>query len=142
MKNKLKIDKKFTPYPVEKEDELYRNGYFVFNITRIIKYIQESSDNILLEEVAVDDFYEGFSRINESHVETVDVTKPVILAEIAPGRYNLIDGNHRMEKARRQGIKNVPAYRLNVEQHITFLTSRKAYEAYVDYWNGKLEELE
>jgi len=25
------------------------------------------------------------------------------LAEIAPGRYNLIDGNHRMAKARRDG---------------------------------------
>ncbi len=141
MKNKLKIDKKFTPYPVEEDDELYRNGFFVFNITRIIEYIQKSSNDIPLEEVAVDDFYEGFSKINEEHVETVDVTKPVILAEIAPGRYNLIDGNHRMERARRLGIKMVPAYRLNVEQHIGFLDSRKAYEAYVEYWNNKLEEL-
>ena len=142
MKNKLKIDKKFTPYPVEEEDELYRNGFFVFNITRIIEYIQKSSNDIPLEEVAVDDFYEGFSKINEEHVGTVDVSEPVILAEIAPGRYNLIDGNHRMERARRQGIKKVPAYRLNVAHHIRFLTSRKAYEAYVGYWNNKLEELE
>lgn len=40
---------------------------------------------------------------------SVDVTKPVIMAEIAPGHYNLIDGRHRVEKARRLGMKKVPA---------------------------------
>jgi hypothetical protein len=46
---------------------------------------------------------------------------------------------HRMEKARRLGIKSLPAYRLGVEQHLKFLTSSKAYAAYVKYWNGKLQ---
>ncbi len=34
-----------------------------------------------------------FSPINESHVDSVEISKPVILAEIFPGQYNLIDGN-------------------------------------------------
>jgi hypothetical protein len=45
---------------------------------------------------------------------------------------------HRMEKARRSGIKEVPAYRLSVAQHIRFLTSQSAYIAYIEYWNSKL----
>ncbi len=44
-----------------------------------------------------------------------------------------------MEKARRVGIKNILAYRLNVEQHMRFLTNKKAYVAYIEYWNSKLK---
>lgn len=88
----------------------------------------------------MNDFFKEFSSINESHVESVDIHKPVILAEISPGRFNLIDGNHRMEKARRMGIKNIRAYKLGVIHHIKFLTSSKAYEIYIDYWNSKLKE--
>ena len=72
-------------------------------------------------------------------MDSVEISEPVILAEISPGRYNLIDGNHRMEKARRIGMESIMAYRLNAEQHMRFLTSRKSYESYIEYWNGKLE---
>ena len=70
---------------------------------------------------------------------SVDISRPVLLAEISPGHYNLIDGNHRMEKARKMGINHILAYKLNVKQHIEFLTERKAYLSYVEYWNGKLK---
>jgi len=68
-----------------------------------------------------------------------NISKPVILAEIAPSRFNLIDGQRRVEKAHRLGIETIQAYKLNVHQHIRFLTSRKAYEIYVEYWNSKIE---
>ena len=141
MERKITKHDTFTPFPVEDGDELYQNGIFQFNITRLIEYIQHNSNNIPSEEVVVDDFYSGFSRINESHVESVNIDIPVILAEIAPGRYNLIDGNHRMEKARRLGIKRLQAFKLSAAEHMNFLTSKKTYEAYVEYWNSKLEEL-
>ena len=81
----------------------------------MIEYIQKNTDDIVLEEVAVGDFPKELSSINEPHVDSVDISEPVILAEISPGRYNLIDGNHRMEKARRLGIKNIQAYKLNAK---------------------------
>ena len=136
---KLKADKNFVPCPVETEDELFRNGFFVFNITKMNEYIQKHSEDIIFEEITVSDFSSS-STVNESHIDSVEIARPVILAEIAPGRYNVIDGNHRMEKARRMGIKNVPAYRLNAKQHMQFLTSKKAYIAYVKYWNDKVKE--
>ena len=46
-----------------------------------------------------------------------------------------------MEKARRVGINSIGAYKMEVQQHIRFLTSEKAYEAYIEYWNSKLNEM-
>jgi hypothetical protein len=134
----LKANKDFSPLPVRDGDEFYPNGIFEFNITRILEEIHRHPERFPLEEAVVSDFPKCFSVINESHLEAVDLTRPVILAEIAPGRYNLIDGNHRMEKARRQGLKTLPAYWLGVQQHLKFLTSQRAYDAYVEYWNDKL----
>ena len=105
----------------------------------MLEYIKKNPEVFTLEEVVVSDFFRGFSSINESHMDSVEISHPVILAEISPGQYNLIDGNHRMEKARRMGIKSILAFRLNVEQHMRFLTSKKAYLAYIEYWNSKLK---
>lgn len=139
--NLLKGDPNFIPCPAADGDELYPNGIFVFNITKMIEYIRENKEDIILEEVAVRNFPEEFSSINESHVDSVDVSQPVLLAEISPGRYNLIDGNHRMEKARQLGMNNILAYRLNVDQHIRFLTSKEAYISYIGYWNDKVKNM-
>ena len=49
-----------------------------------------------------------------------------------------IDGQHRLEKARRLGLKTLPAVILRMEQHIPFLY--EGYDRYVSYWDGKLIE--
>jgi len=69
---------------------------------------------------------------------SVDINNPVIIAEIAPFSYNLIDGNHRVVKALRLEISLLDAYKLDVKQHIQFLTEENAYHEYVEYWNDKL----
>lgn len=135
---KLKINKKFTPCPAQDGDELFQNGIFVFNITRMLEYIESNSNEISLIEIEIKDFPECFSSIDESHIDSVDVSRPVIIAEISPGHYALIDGNHRKEKARRLGKNDIFAYKLNVEQHIKFLIDKDAYITYVKYWNEKL----
>ena len=140
MVKKLRTDDHFTPCPVDTEDELYANGIFEFNITKMIEYIQDNLDHVTLEEIVVNDFFTGSSSINESYMDSVDISRPVIVAEISPGRYNVIDGNHRMEKARKMGIKSMRAYKLDPKQHTKFLTSEKAYVTYIEYWNSKLKE--
>ena len=136
--NELKADEKFIPCPVNKGDELFPNGIFVFNITKMLEYITNHSNEFKPIEVVVADFHSSFSSVDASHVDSVDVSRPVLLAEISPGHYNLIDGNHRMEKARKMGMSHVPAYKLHVKQHLNFLTERKAYLSYIEYWNNKL----
>ena len=136
----MEVDDDFRPCPVDVGDELYPNGIFEFNITKLLNYIHENPDLVTLEEVAVDDFAKSFASINESHLDSVEIVTPVILAEISPGRFNLIDGHHRMEKERRMGKKRILAYKLDVEQHMKFLTDKKAYVVYVEYWNSKLNK--
>ena len=77
--------------------------------------------------------------LDENTIKKANVTNPIILAEIAPGRFNVIDGNHRLERARRDQLSAIPAYRVLAEQHVAFLTSQTAYETYVQYWNNKLQ---
>jgi len=102
------------------------------------EYIESHSTDIDLIQIEVENFPKSFSSIDESHIDSVDITKPAILAEISPGNYNLIDGNHRKEKARKAGINRISAYKLNVEQHIKFMTEKESYKSYIKYWNGKL----
>ena len=141
MISKLTIDIDFTPCPESDGDEFYPNGMFVFNITKMTEHIMDNPEVFVPEEVAVRELHR-FLSLNESHVNSVDISKPVIIAEIAPSRFNLIDGQHRVEKAHRLGMETIKAYRLNVHQHIRFLTNRKAYEIYIEYWNSKIEEQE
>ena len=140
MAKKFKVNKYFSPCPISDGDEVYRNGIFEFNITKMIEWIRKDPGDIRLEAVAVKDFCKEFSSIDEAHVDQTDISRPVIFAEIAPGQYNLIDGNHRMEKARQMGLVSLMAYRLNVEQHMKFLTDKNAYVSYVEYWNSKLDD--
>lgn len=133
----LKVNTNFNPRPVRAGDEIFRNGIFEFNVTRILEHAANNPSVMHLVEIAVSDFSPNFSVLNESHIDSVDISQPVILAEIAPNIYNLIDGHHRMARSRRLGINNMQAYKLSVHQHIVFLTSKTAYLSYVEYWNGK-----
>ena len=86
-------------------------------------------------------------------MEAADLKRPVVIAEMAPNYrgylpdireedwpvrgYVRIDGQHRLEKARRMGIQLLPAVTLRIEQHIPFLYA--SYEQYVEYCNGRLK---
>jgi hypothetical protein len=137
---KLRLDEGFQPCPVEPGDEIYPNGIFEFNITRLLAFVQEHPDRFPVEQADLSEFpdYGNNPHINEETVRLADLSRPILLAEIAPGRYSVIDGNHRLAKARRQGAAALPAYRLQCPTHVPFLTSAFAYEKYVEYWNDKV----
>ena len=135
----LSIDKNYEPACVDDGDELFPNGIFVFNITKMIAYLEKNQDEVLSAMVSVDDYRSSFALLDEEHIEATDCTKPIILAEISPDRFNVIDGNHRIEKAYRSNIELIPAYVLSPKYHMPFLTSVKSYQSYVEYWNAKLK---
>ncbi|KFO68111.1 hypothetical protein ER57_06340 [Smithella sp. SCADC] len=136
----LSVNKNYVPSSDDDGDELYRNGIFVFNITKMIEYVCKHKDEIVLESIEVKAYRKGFSELTESHIDKTDVASPIILAEISPGRYNVINGNHRLEKAYRMEMEYITAYKLKPEQHMPFLTSLKAYHAYIEYWNSKIKD--
>lgn len=135
----LSIDKSFKPVSADAGDELYPNGFFEFNITKMSAYLREHADEITPEMVSVKDHRSDFAVLDEDHIPATDYTIPIILAEISPGRYNVIDGNHRIEKAFRSNVAFIPAYKLSPKQHMPFLISLKAYHAYVECWNSKVK---
>jgi len=140
---KLKINPNFTPCKKEPLDELYRNGIFEFNISKILNDIK--SNAICFEIIDLDvklwqKYHNLSANLNEEHIQSVDVTIPIIIAEISPQNYNCIDGNHRLEKANRNNIKNIKAYKISSPQHINYLTYVSAYKKYIDYWNSKLAD--
>jgi len=139
-KRLLKADKNFIPPQVDEDDEYFPNGIFEFNITKLQKYIDDNPGTFKPVPVEVHDAQTYFSIINESHLLNVDISKPVILAEIAPDKYNLIDGHHRMARAYKAGIKEIMAYKLPAACHMNFITSTRSYKIYVEYWNSKLKE--
>ena len=138
----LKLDKTFQPCPVADGEEVYRNGIFLFNISRILAHLDAHANEFPVKLVALTDIQNyGDVNLDEDTIRSADLSCPVLFAEIAPGRYNLIDGNHRVAKARRVGAPTVAARSIGCPHHVAFLTTFLGYGKYVEYWNSKLEEL-
>lgn len=90
----------------------------------MLEYIHNHRNQFIPTPAAVKDFACESPSIRD--VDSADISRPVILAEIAPGRYNLIDGHHRMEKARRAGLEHIMAYRVPMRRRLQLCRSRGA----------------
>ena len=140
---KLQLNRQFKPCAAEPGDELYPNGIFEFNVTRLLAFVQAHTKRFPIELVELTDIpdYGGGDNLDEAAILACDLSRPILLAEIAPGHHNLIDGHHRLAKARRRGLRHVPAYRVRCPEHVGLLTSTRAYETYVEYRNSKVDPL-
>lgn len=139
-KRKFKLNENYVPLPTYEGDEIYRNGIFHFNISRIYDQIDSG---ILVAEFGQIDVIGWFKthlhkRVNENHLPSVDISRTILQAEIRPGMFEVIDGNHRIERAFREGVLTINSYKLKGEQLLPFFTNIKGYNAFIDYWNSKL----
>jgi hypothetical protein len=137
----LKLNKKFEPPVPEDGDEFFANGIFEFNVTKLIVFIETKPESFPVEQIEVQSVIDYKSEhLDKETIRKANLSNPILLGEISPGRFNVIDGNHRLERARQNRAEKVPARRVFADQHIAFLTSMRAYEAYVKYWNEKIKE--
>jgi hypothetical protein len=136
----LRRDRQFQPCAIEPGDELSPNGIFEFNISRLIAFISAQRERFPTETVELSEIpdYGNSNGLDDAAIQAADLSRPVLLAEIAPGRFNLIDGHHRVAKARRILSATITAHRVRCPDHVSFLTSADAYEKYLEYWNSKL----
>lgn len=146
---KLPLARANTPIVPNPGDEVFTSGVFFFNITAMLEWLESESKETVSMPISIWPVTEK----EEHNIEKADITCPIIVAEIAPDYrdfrpeirfndwiargYSLIDGYHRVEKAKQLGLNELPAIVLRMEQHVPFLY--KGYEEYVHYWNGKLE---
>lgn len=137
---KLMRDKNYKPLPTNQGDEIYPNGIFNFNISRILEHIVAGKLDAEKELINVNKWFKTHIRgsVNEDHLPRVDITKPVLQAEIRPGIFEIIDGNHRLEKACRDNVEFIDSYKLKGEQLVAFFADVRGYVSYVEYWNSKL----
>ena len=96
---KLRLDKGFQPGPEEGGDEHYPNEIFEFNITRLLAFMDARADRFPIESIAVAGIPDcGSSQLNDETFRAADLSRTVLLAEISPGLYNLIEGHHRIAR--------------------------------------------
>lgn len=58
---------------------------------------------------------------NTDYAMTTDLSKPIIVVELAENKFKVIDGNHRLFKARSRGIETRSAYYLTKAEQIRFI---------------------
>jgi hypothetical protein len=87
MPRKLRPDRWFQPCPTEPGDELYPNGVFEFNITRLLGFISAHPERFPIEAVELTAIpkFGSDDRLDGATVQAADVSRPILLAEIAPG---------------------------------------------------------
>ncbi|MDN3451884.1 hypothetical protein QMA09_16965 [Planococcus sp. APC 3906] len=114
---------------------------FNWNITRATEWIDQNPEQVELSVVQVGPSspWADSANLDEAYIPQADLAKPVILVRMRPEFFRLIDGNHRVAKARRLGVAELPAYYLTQEQHRQFFTSADMQNRYVEYWNDKLK---
>ncbi len=141
----LKLKKNYIPKKqINEELEIYKNGIFNFFISRILEDIENGIFKPRKERINIEKWRKIHctnDSLNEEHLKTVNTRKPIIQAEISISRFEIIDGNHRFEKAFRDGKKTINSYKIYVEDLIPYFYDQKGYECFVKYWNSKLGEL-
>lgn len=94
------------------------SGSLLWNIGRML----EDSASFRVVSRSITELAEGnpFHGDPEYAMET-DLTRPLILAELQEGKYKLLDGNHRLYKARALHVDRLPVYFLTREEHIRYI---------------------
>ena len=94
------------------------SGSRLWNIGRML----EDSASFRVVSRSITELAEGnpFHGDPEYAMET-DLTRPLILAELQEGKYKLLDGNHRLYKARALHVDRLPVYLLTREEHIRYI---------------------
>jgi hypothetical protein len=93
-------------------DELFANGIFEYNVTRLLAFIATQPERFPLGTIDLQDVADyGASNLCEETSRTADLTRPILQVEMSPGRYVVIDGRHRVGRARRDGVYILPSYR-------------------------------
>ena len=140
----LKLKKNYIPKKqINEELEIYKNGIFNFFISKILEDIENGIFKPKKERINIEKWRKTHctnDSLHEDHLKTVKTRKPIIQAEISISKFEIIDGNHRFEKAFRDGEKTINTYKIYGEELIPYFYDKQGYECFIKYWYSKLED--
>lgn len=141
-------------FHIDDRKEWFPNGIFNYNVSRLMKDLaaddtEKDSKTPWLNaavqvKISVADAIKhchDLGPLEEEHVQAADLERPLIFVELAPDSFNLIDGHHRLAKARLEGITELPAWMVGAHEAVSYLGSEREYNRFVEYWNSKIENL-
>ena len=143
----------FYDFHNDDREEWFPNGIFNYNVSRLIKDLDAYEKDpagpswlyaAVKTSIYVEDvfkYYHDMGHLEEAHIRAADLNRPLIFVELAPDCFNLIDGQHRLEKARREGITELPSWLVGAHSAIHYLGSEFEYSKYTGYWNYKIEDI-
>jgi hypothetical protein len=92
----------------------------IWDISAMLKDLQNAKHPVCNRRLC--DFYEANNPCgNIEYAMKTDLKEPCIVVELTDKTYKLIDGNHRLYKAKQLGVKNIPCYILPLEYHKIFI---------------------
>ena len=73
---------------------------------------------------------------NDEYVKHTDITQPLIVVQLTENIDKVVDGNHRLQKALKLGMKIIHAYTLSFEEHCNYIVdyNEKTYRGVVEHW--------
>ena len=142
----LKLRKNYIPKVQKSEEiEIYLNGIFKFFISKILEDINSGDFKPKMERINIEKWKKSHlhntDSLDENYLKIANTRRSIIQAEIRIGKFEIIDGNHRFEKAFRDGKKTINSYKIYAEELIPYFYDQKGHECFVNYWNSKLEDL-
>lgn len=72
---------------------------------------------VSVDELAAFNRFSG----NKEYAMTADLSQPLVLVQLCAGKDKVIDGNHRLYKAKQLDVKTLSAYYLTPEQHQKYI---------------------
>lgn len=122
-------------------DEPFQFLTVTWNVTEALKYAQANLKPSNMDKETVANYYNNFIKplihVSESHLRDVDITKPGLLVEISenPSTCIVIDGNHRLTRAYREG-KEFSCYKISFAEQFRFITTIDGIQSVQRYNEG------
>lgn len=98
------------------------NGILIWDVTSILEDIEQHPDSYIIQTLSTALLADhNDARVSHTRAMASDLTKPLVVAELSKDHLLLIDGNHRLHKARALGLENIPCYYLSQKQQQHFI---------------------
>lgn len=109
-------------------------GSVMWDIEKMLNSKQSFKMKVFdVEELAAGNLFYG----DFEYAMKTDITQPLIVVQLSENIDKLIDGNHRLQKALKTGIKKITAYYLSFEEHRKYIVNYDAeiYRKVIEHWD-------